>query len=127
MPMIAKPSPIDWPPKPDYRQVVEKPACISPKIAGNRSNSANFTLNPDWRKGPAELWEPALPPFSLQGPLAVRLQRPHQANGMRGRTILVGHDPSTLSNMPCRDLPQLMFKDYRSIHSNFGSCWNKSD
>src|ERR1700691_5776389 len=76
MPTIPNPSPFDRSPKPEYRQAVEKPACIPPEIAGNGSNSRNFALNPDWRKCPAELCEPALPPFSREGPLAVRPQRP---------------------------------------------------
>jgi hypothetical protein len=126
MPMIATPSPFDRPPKPDYRQVVVKPACISPRIVGNCGNSANFVLNPDWRKCPAELVELALPPFSLQCPLAVRPQHPHPANAVRRRTILVGHGPSALSNMPFRDLPPFMLKDYGNIRSNFGSCPNKT-
>src|SRR5580698_8315476 len=124
MPTIPKPSPFDRPPKPEYRQAVEKPAGIPPEIAGNGGNSRDFALNPDWRKCPAVLCEPALPPFSWQGPWGVRLQRPHQANAMRSRTTLIGHGLSALSSMPFRDLPQFMRKGYRGIHSNLGSCRN---
>jgi hypothetical protein len=58
----------------------------SSKIARNGRNSPDFALKLDWRKCSGlsrrrDVWL-----FSLKGTLAVRFQRPHQANVMRSQT-----------------------------------------